>query len=90
MKKLSKKIVSIFTNDISSKYIDAWLIPIKKLSCRSFFEVDLNKAIEIKKKSNKEIYFLCDKLISESETNEFKQLIINCLENCDLLFFQDF
>lgn len=85
------KIVSILTSqsDILNKYVDAWLIPVKNLSCRSFFEYELNQIKQIKEKTNKEIYLLCDKLISESEVDTLVNNLDELFEIGDLIFFQD-
>lgn len=85
------KIVSILTSqsDILNKYVDAWLIPVKNLSCRSFFEYELNQIKQIKEKTNKELYLLCDKLISESEVDTLVNNLDELFETGDLIFFQD-
>lgn len=85
------KIVSILKNknQVNDKNVDALLIAVSNLSCRSFLELSINEIKKIKKSYSKEIYLLCDKLISESELNECFSLLEECFMIGDLIFFQD-
>ncbi len=86
-----KDIVLLLTslNDLNNPYVDSVLIPIKGLSSRSQYELDIDKVLNIKKNTNKNIYLLCDKLISEEELNSLKPKIKELFSICDLIFFQD-
>lgn len=86
-----KNIVLLLTslNDLNNPYVDSVLIPIKGLSSRSQYELDIDKVLNIKKNTNKNIYLLCDKLISEEELNSLKPKIKELFSICDLIFFQD-
>lgn len=55
-----KDIVLLLTslNDLNNPYIDSLLIPIKGLSSRSQYELDIDKVLNIKKNTNKNIYLL--------------------------------
>ena len=86
-----KDIILLLTslNDLNNPYIDSLLIPIKGLSSRSQYELDIDKVLSIKKNTNKNIYLLCDKLISEDELPILKSKIQELFSICDLMFFQD-
>lgn len=86
-----KKIVSILTSksDINNNYVDAWLIPLKNFSCRSFFELDFFEIEEICRKTNKDIYLLCDKLVSQTELSSLVDVFPRIISICSKVFFQD-
>ena len=72
----------------SSGEVDAYLIPVKGLSTRSIFELDI-EVIE-KLKLEKPLYLLCDALISQSELQNVREIFNRIICFADKVFFSRF
>ncbi len=86
-----KEVVYLFKDERDFDLdVDAFLFPIQSLSCRSMFEKDLDQIIDLKRKTHKKTYLLCDGIILEEQKDWLVNLFHNLVTNADLIFFSDF
>lgn len=87
-----KDIVLLLTKneDLKNEEVDSFLIPVRNLSTRSKYELSLEEICRLRKATNKNIYLLCDRLISETEIEMVRDLLSEIFRIGDLVFFQDF
>lgn len=86
-----EKVVYLFNGkkDIELLDVTSLLIPVKGLSTRSVFALSIDEIKEIKSKTNKEIYLLCDAIILESEREKIGEIFPILKELADKIFFSD-
>lgn len=71
----------------NNEEVDAFLVPLKGLSTRSSFELDIDEIRSLK--LEKPLYILCDALISQSELENVRTSFEDIFEVADKIFFQD-
>ena len=86
-----EKVVYLFNGkkDIELLDVTSLLIPVKGLSTRSIFALTIDEIKEIKSRTNKEIYLLCDAIILENERESVNALFPVLNEVAYKIFFSD-
>lgn len=87
-----KRDVVLLLNDFNNVdlRVNSLLIAVKGLSCRSYCEFSIEDILNIKQKTNKNIYLLCDAVFMESQKKEVENLVLQLFPLADKIFFSDF